>query len=297
MTALGQAIAGAIQERGPPAAHPRPSPAGEPPARNRPLFSSLHLAEQLLFRLQRERSRTSAPIRPPRWPSTGTPGSSLFLLLVRYPDAARAEAAAGQFVEKILGGADEGMRQMEGGRWAGLQLPGEPRQRRSQRPGRGRRSAISWPGSRNEREAVMTIQTIRSPAGEFIKSASAAAIAAPLLLSGAGGDGPVDGRKKPGRPAPGPQRPRRERAAPPGGRPGDARHRPQDPDRQARSAERLEDDHQARRHRRHQEQPLGLPPDDAPGRRTRSRSGSSRPASRKATSASTTSASCRTRSS
>jgi hypothetical protein len=53
-----------------------------------------------------------------------TPGSSLFLLLVQYPDAARAEAAARQFDEKILGGTKEGIGQMEGGRWSGLMRRG-----------------------------------------------------------------------------------------------------------------------------------------------------------------------------
>lgn len=54
-----------------------------------------------------------------------TAGSSLFLLLVLYPDAARAEAAARQFDEKILKGAKDGARQMEGGRWSGLERRGE----------------------------------------------------------------------------------------------------------------------------------------------------------------------------
>jgi hypothetical protein len=53
-----------------------------------------------------------------------TPGSWLFLLLVQYPDAARAEAAARQFNEKILGGVKEGMRQVEGGRWSGIERRG-----------------------------------------------------------------------------------------------------------------------------------------------------------------------------
>jgi hypothetical protein len=53
-----------------------------------------------------------------------TPGSSLFLLLVRYPDAPRAEAAAKQFDEKILGGTKDGIKQTEGGRWSGLKRRG-----------------------------------------------------------------------------------------------------------------------------------------------------------------------------
>jgi hypothetical protein len=52
-------------------------------------------------------------------------GSTFFLLLVRYPDAARAEAAARQFRQKILGGAADGMRPLEEGRWTGLQCQGD----------------------------------------------------------------------------------------------------------------------------------------------------------------------------
>lgn len=53
-----------------------------------------------------------------------TAGSSLFLLLVRYPDAARAEAAERQFDKEILGGAKEGLSQKDGGRWSGLKRRG-----------------------------------------------------------------------------------------------------------------------------------------------------------------------------
>jgi Family of unknown function (DUF6599) len=52
------------------------------------------------------------------------PGSSLFLLLVQYPDAARAEAAARRFDKEILGGAKDGLSQGEGGRWSGLKRQG-----------------------------------------------------------------------------------------------------------------------------------------------------------------------------
>ena len=52
-------------------------------------------------------------------------GSTFFLLLVRYPDAARAEAAAGQFRQKVLGGAADGMRPLKEGRWTGLQCRGD----------------------------------------------------------------------------------------------------------------------------------------------------------------------------
>jgi len=52
-------------------------------------------------------------------------GSTFFLLLVRYPDAVRAEAAAIQFRQKVLGGAAEGMRPLKEGRWTGLQCRGD----------------------------------------------------------------------------------------------------------------------------------------------------------------------------
>jgi hypothetical protein len=48
-------------------------------------------------------------------------GATFFLLLVRYPDAARAEAAGGQFRQKLLDGAADGMRPTKEGRWTGLQ--------------------------------------------------------------------------------------------------------------------------------------------------------------------------------
>jgi len=52
-------------------------------------------------------------------------GSTFFLLLVRYPDASRAEAAAAQFRQKVLGGAADGMRPLKEGRWTGLQCRGD----------------------------------------------------------------------------------------------------------------------------------------------------------------------------
>jgi hypothetical protein len=52
-------------------------------------------------------------------------GAAYFLLLVRYPDAAKAEAAAAQFGQKVLGGAADGLREMKPGRWTGLQRRGD----------------------------------------------------------------------------------------------------------------------------------------------------------------------------
>ncbi len=48
-------------------------------------------------------------------------GAAFFLLLVRYPEASRAEAAAGRFRRELLDGATDGMRETKAGRWTGLQ--------------------------------------------------------------------------------------------------------------------------------------------------------------------------------
>jgi hypothetical protein len=52
-------------------------------------------------------------------------GKSYLLLLVHYPDAARAEAAAARFQRDMLGGAADGMRPLGEGRWAGIRLQGD----------------------------------------------------------------------------------------------------------------------------------------------------------------------------
>lgn len=52
-------------------------------------------------------------------------GATFFLLLVRYPDGARAEAAARQFRQKLLDGASDGMRRTPEGRWTGLECRGD----------------------------------------------------------------------------------------------------------------------------------------------------------------------------
>ena len=52
-------------------------------------------------------------------------GAAFFLLLVRYPDAARAEAAGRQFRQKVLDGAEDGMRPTKEGRWTGLERRGD----------------------------------------------------------------------------------------------------------------------------------------------------------------------------
>ena len=52
-------------------------------------------------------------------------GATFFLLLVRYPDAVRAEAAAEQFRRMLLDGAADGMRATAEGRWTGLERRGD----------------------------------------------------------------------------------------------------------------------------------------------------------------------------
>ena len=47
-------------------------------------------------------------------------GGSAFLLVVRYPDAAKAMAAAAQFRQRILGGVQGGAAQAKDGKWTGL---------------------------------------------------------------------------------------------------------------------------------------------------------------------------------
>ncbi len=70
---------------GRPAAHPGPSAGRRPRPRIRPLFPPLHLAEQLPFRLRRERPRHR--LRHPRRPGqVPAGGAALFLLVVRLPE-------------------------------------------------------------------------------------------------------------------------------------------------------------------------------------------------------------------
>jgi hypothetical protein len=123
VTALGQAIAGAIKEEGP----LPPILAVLPPENLQPetvryfhhyiWLNSFHfVSNENVLNIEADTPATLAKYR--------TSGSSLFLLLVQYPDTPRAEAAAGQFAEKILGGAKDGIRQMAGGRWSGIKRRG-----------------------------------------------------------------------------------------------------------------------------------------------------------------------------
>ncbi len=123
VTTLGRAIAGAIRDEGPlPAILALLTPENLQPETVRYfhhyiwLNSFCFVSNENVLNIGADTPATLAKYR--------TPGSSLFLLLIQYPDARRAEAAAGQFVEKILGGAKEGLRRMEGGRWTGLRRRG-----------------------------------------------------------------------------------------------------------------------------------------------------------------------------
>jgi hypothetical protein len=49
-------------------------------------------------------------------------GSTFFLLLVRYPNATRAAAAADKFRQQVLGGAPEGTAKLKEGRWTGTRV-------------------------------------------------------------------------------------------------------------------------------------------------------------------------------
>jgi hypothetical protein len=124
VTALGQAIAGAIKEEGP----VPPILALLPQENLLPetvryfhhyiwLNSFTFVSNENLLNIGADTPATLAKYR--------IAGSSLFLLLVQYPDARRADVAAGQFVEKILGATEEGIRQMEGGRWSGFRRRGD----------------------------------------------------------------------------------------------------------------------------------------------------------------------------
>lgn len=52
-------------------------------------------------------------------------GATYFLLVVRYPDAGRSEAAGTQFRQTLLDGAADGLRRTKEGRWTGLQVRGD----------------------------------------------------------------------------------------------------------------------------------------------------------------------------
>jgi hypothetical protein len=124
VTALGQAIAGAIQEEGPIPPILALLPQEDLLPETVRYFHHYIWLNSFSF-VSNENVLNIGADTPAALAKYRTPGSSLFLLLVKYPDAPRAEAAARQFGEKILGGTDGGIRQMAGGRWSGLKRRGD----------------------------------------------------------------------------------------------------------------------------------------------------------------------------
>jgi hypothetical protein len=121
---LGRAIAGAIKSEG-----PLPPILSLLPAENL-LSESVHYFHHYIwlnsfYFVSNENVLNIGNDTPAALAKYRQPGSTFFLLLVRYPDPARAEAAAGQFRQKVLGGAADGMRPLKDGRWTGLQCRGD----------------------------------------------------------------------------------------------------------------------------------------------------------------------------
>jgi len=121
---LGRTIAGAIRGEG-----PLPPILGLLPAENL-VPESVHYFHHYIwlnsfYFVSNENVLNVGDDTPAALAKYRQAGSTFFLLLVRYPDAARAEAAAGQFRQKVLGGAAEGMRPLKEGRWTGLQWRGD----------------------------------------------------------------------------------------------------------------------------------------------------------------------------
>jgi hypothetical protein len=121
---LGRAIAGAIKSEG-----PLPPILSLLPAENL-LPESVHYFHHYIwlnsfYFVSNENVLNIGNDTPAALTKYRQPGSTFFLLLVRYPDPARAEAAAGQFRQKVLGGAADGMRPLKDGRWTGLQCRGD----------------------------------------------------------------------------------------------------------------------------------------------------------------------------
>ena len=121
---LGRTIAGAIPGEG-----PLPPILGLLPAENL-LPESVHYFHHYIwlnsfYFVSNENVLNIGSDTPATLAKYRQGGSTYFLLLVRYPDAVRAEAAAIQFRQKVLGGAAEEMRALKEGRWTGLQCHGD----------------------------------------------------------------------------------------------------------------------------------------------------------------------------
>jgi hypothetical protein len=121
---LGRAIAGAIKSEG-----PLPPILTLLPAENL-LPESVHYFHHYIwlnsfYFVSNENVLNIGNDTPAALAKYRKAGTTFFLLLVRYPNAALAEAAAGQFRLKVLGGAADGMRLLKEGRWTGLQCRGD----------------------------------------------------------------------------------------------------------------------------------------------------------------------------
>jgi hypothetical protein len=120
---LGRAIAGAIKSEG-----PLPPIISLLPAENL-LPESVHYFHHYIwlnsfYFVSNENVLDITKDTPVALGKYKQAGSNYFLLIVQYPDAVRAEAAARQFKQKVLG--DEGAveKQLKEGRWTGIQYAG-----------------------------------------------------------------------------------------------------------------------------------------------------------------------------
>lgn len=121
---LGRAIAGAIKKEG-----PLPPILSLLPAENL-LPESVHYFHHYIwlnsfYFVSNENVLNIGNDTPAALAKYRQAGTTFFLLLVHYPNPARTEAAAGQFRQKVLGGAEDGMHTLKEGRWTGLQCHGD----------------------------------------------------------------------------------------------------------------------------------------------------------------------------
>lgn len=121
--ALGDAIAAAIKTEG-----PLPPILALLPAEGL-IPESVHYFHHYIwlnsfYFVSNENVLNIAPDTPAVLSKYRAAGGTVFLLLVRYPDEARAGAALLQFRDKVLGGAKEGASKMADGRFAGSRLTG-----------------------------------------------------------------------------------------------------------------------------------------------------------------------------
>jgi len=121
---LGRTIAGAIENDG-----PLPAIISLLPAENL-LPETVHYFHHYIWLnsfhfVSNENVLDIGPDTPAALGKYRQAGAVFFLLLVRYPDAARAEAAGERFRRTLLGGAADGMRATAEGRWTGLERRGD----------------------------------------------------------------------------------------------------------------------------------------------------------------------------